>query len=405
MEALLQQEGVEGLAQRLVRNPQSWLAPYRGISQDQQFARLYKLLSSIEESAKRPLLYREGVPSDRLNYTWLVTQLKGGLSGWRVREETPGEFRFSAASEQYMTSHVKTRRAMRFLSVPQRWQEPVLMFLDGTKIRYGLVRSHLPKAKLERAHLLHNMRHWTRIQPSMAFEFKRSESLLLPRFGHSLQYQDTAVHYRIPRVLFQKLYQYEYHHPLTWGVSGHLAPLPVEQSGGGVFQWWWPARQTLPIFRQAGLPPQHYYTRLETEVLGPLLGFLREYNRFAFSSALHESYYRKYGDIMAYMTFHYPQYTLADIERVTCMPRDFRAHVARGVPATLPLEIQNHFITEPLQFGPFSASQRHLLTTDFVNEVRTQAPWLTLMREYFGPVAEPRAFWRGLAEAMATPCG
>lgn len=186
---------------------------------------------------------------------------------------------------------------------------------------------------------------------------------------------------------------------------GRLAPLPVEQSGGGIFKWWWPVRQTLPTFRQAGLPPQHYYTRLETEILGPLLGFLREYNRFAFSSALHDNYYRKYGDIMAYMTFHYPQYTLADIERVTFMPSDFRACAVQGVSATLPLEIQNHFITEPLQFGPFSAAQSRLLTADFANEVRTQAPWLTLMREYFGPVGERQSFWRELVEALATPCG
>lgn len=213
------------------------------------------------------------------------------------------------------------------------------------------------------------------------------------------------MHYRIPRALFQKLYQYEYHHPLTWGAARRLAPLPVTQSGGGTSPWWWPFGPTLPTFYQAGLPPQHYYTRLETEILGPLLGFLREYNRFAFSSALHDSYYRKYGDIMAYVTFHYPQYTLADIERVTFMPHDFRAGVARGVPTTLPLEIQNHFITEPLQFGPFSEAQNRLLTADFAREVRLQAPWLTLMREYFGPVGDRQSFWRELVESVATPCG
>lgn len=107
--------------------------------------------------------------------------------------------------------------------------------------------------------------------------------------------------------------------------------------------------------------------------MGPLLGFLREYNRFAFSSELHDNYYRKYGAIMAYMTFHYPQYTLEDIERVTVMPSDFRTRVVQGVSTTLPLEIQNHFITEPLKFSGFSEAQNRLLTPEFANEVRLQA--------------------------------
>jgi hypothetical protein len=204
--------------------------------------------------------------------------------------------------------------------------------------------------------------------------FKRSDGVLWPRFGQLPQHQDVVVHYRIPRPLFQKLYHYEYHHPLSWGAAGRLAPLPVEQAGGGGFQWWWQRGHTLPVFKQAGQLPQHYYTRLETDILGPLLGFLREYSRFAFSSALHDNYYRKYGDIMAYVTFHYPQYTLTDIERVTFMPGNFRARVAQGVSATLPLEIQNHFIAEPLKFSPFSAAQDRLLTADFAREVRSQSP-------------------------------
>jgi hypothetical protein len=80
MEALLRHEGAAGVARRLVRNPQIWLAEYQGIPQDQQFARLYKLLSSVEGGVKRPLVYREGVP-ERVSYPWLAAQLEDQPSG------------------------------------------------------------------------------------------------------------------------------------------------------------------------------------------------------------------------------------------------------------------------------------------------------------------------------------
>lgn len=237
--------------------------------------------------------------------------------------------------------------------------------------------------------------------PLQSFAFKRGDGALWPQFGQLPQHREVVVRYSISRPLFKKLYEYEYHHPLTWGTRSALGPLPVQEAGGGG-SWW--GRLDLPVFRQAGLPPQHYYTRLEAEILSPLLGFLREYTRFAFSSALHDNYYRKYGDILAYIVFHYPQYTLTDIERITTIPSDFRVRAARGVTPTLPLEIQHHFITEPLQFSNFSASQKLLLTADFAREVQIQAPWLTLMREYFVPLGEYQSFWRELAEVMFTSC-
>jgi hypothetical protein len=108
MEALLQREGVSGVAQRLVRNPQSWLATYRGIPQEQQFARLYKLLSSIEASAKRPLVYREGVPTERLNSGWLAAQMEDPLAGWRLREKSRGEVRYSLGLQGCVPQHIHT---------------------------------------------------------------------------------------------------------------------------------------------------------------------------------------------------------------------------------------------------------------------------------------------------------
>ncbi len=108
MRVLLQREGVTGVAQYLVRNPQSWLTSYRGLSQEPQFARLYKLLSAVETSAKRPLVYREGAPSGRLGEAWLMAQLEQEPSGWRLRSDVWQQF-MSPKRTDYQTRHWRTQ--------------------------------------------------------------------------------------------------------------------------------------------------------------------------------------------------------------------------------------------------------------------------------------------------------
>lgn len=44
---------------------------------------------------------------------------------------------------------------MRFLSVPQGWQEQILFFLDGMKAHSGqLAQKHLAKWRFEKRHFL-----------------------------------------------------------------------------------------------------------------------------------------------------------------------------------------------------------------------------------------------------------
>jgi hypothetical protein len=119
MEALLQREGAAGLARRLVRNPQIWLAEYRDVPQDKQFERLRKLLLAAECSVKRPLVYREGVPSERVDPSWLVAQLKGRGSGWRLREDLNVTLRSSTAQDHYMSNrHPRVQSVLKRLGLP-----------------------------------------------------------------------------------------------------------------------------------------------------------------------------------------------------------------------------------------------------------------------------------------------
>jgi hypothetical protein len=100
MEILLARGGVEGVARRLAHDPQSWLTTYQGVPQDRQFTRLYKLLSTVEGSTVRPLIYREVAPSERLGEAWLWAQLERESGGWRLRDDLRGTFRYQGPAHK-----------------------------------------------------------------------------------------------------------------------------------------------------------------------------------------------------------------------------------------------------------------------------------------------------------------
>lgn len=48
-------------------------------------------------------------------------------------------------------------------------------------------------------------------------------------------------------------------------------------------------------------------------MVGPLVAFSREYERYTFTAALHDNYYRRYGEVLAYYFLNFPARRLRDV--------------------------------------------------------------------------------------------